>query len=119
MGRSNAALSDSPQDEGENRLYEEDQDMTDPMDETRDGSAQAGGMGSRFGRIGRFIVQNPMRTVQLAFFSLIAIVILQNLETTSIDVLFWSITALPKLVLIFLSMLIGAAAWELARRLMR
>jgi uncharacterized integral membrane protein len=55
--------------------------------------------------------------VQVAFFTLVAIIILQNLETTSIDVLFWSIAALPKLVLIFLSMIVGALAWELARRL--
>ena len=52
-----------------------------------------------------------------AFYLLIVIIILQNLETTSIDVLFWTVTALPKLVLIFLSMLIGAVAWELARRM--
>jgi len=50
--------------------------------------------------------------------SIIAIIVLQNLESTSIDVLFWSITSMPKLVLIFLSMIIGASAWELARRLL-
>jgi hypothetical protein len=32
-------------------------------------------------------------------------------------VLFWSVSTLPKLVLICLSMLIGAAMWELLRRL--
>jgi hypothetical protein len=30
--------------------------------------------------------------------------------------LFWSFAALPKLVLIFVSMVVGAAAWELVRR---
>jgi uncharacterized integral membrane protein len=49
----------------------------------------------------------------------LAIIILQNVESTSIDVLFWSVPALPKLVLIFVSMFVGAAAWELTRRWMR
>jgi uncharacterized integral membrane protein len=86
--------------------------MTDQSDE-----AKAGGFGARLRGIGRSIVQNPLRSVQVAFFTLVAIIILQNLETTSIDVLFWSIAALPKLVLIFFSMIVGALAWELARRL--
>jgi uncharacterized integral membrane protein len=93
--------------------------MTDQSDEVQIGSAKAGGFGARLRGIGRFIVQNPIRAVQVIFFTLIAIIILQNLETTSIDVLFWSIAALPKLVLIFLSMIVGALAWELARRLKR
>ena len=91
--------------------------MTDQPDETQDGSAKAGGFGARLRRIGQFVVQNPLKAVQFVFFALVAIIILQNLETTSIDILFWSIAALPKLVLIFLSMLIGAVAWALIRRL--
>jgi uncharacterized integral membrane protein len=86
--------------------------MTDQSDE-----AKVGGFGARLRKIGGSIVQNPIRTVQIVFFTLVAIIILQNLETTSIDVLFWSFAALPKLVLIFLSMIVGALAWELARRL--
>jgi uncharacterized integral membrane protein len=93
--------------------------MTDQSDETQAGSAKAGGFGSRFRQIGQFIVRNPIGAAQFVFFALVAIVILQNLESTSIDVLFWSIAALPKLVLIFLSMVVGAIAWELARRLKR
>ena len=92
--------------------------MTDPLNDAQAESANTNGSGSKFRRIAQFIVQNPIRTAQLVFFSLIAIVILQNLESTSIDVLFWSIAAFPKLVLIFLSMVVGAAAWEIARRLM-
>ena len=65
------------------------------------------------------MIRNPYRTAQVVFFSLVAIVILQNLETTSIDVLFWSFASLPKLVLIFVSMVVGAVAWELVRRLKR
>jgi uncharacterized integral membrane protein len=91
--------------------------MTDPSSENQTGSTEDGGSSSRFRKAGEFIVQNPIRAAQLAFYLLIVIIILQNLETTSIDVLFWTVTALPKLVLIFLSMLIGAVAWELARRL--
>lgn len=90
--------------------------MTDQSDEARYGSAKTGGFGARLRRIGRFIARDPLRAVQVVFFALVAIVILQNLETTSIDILFWSIAALPKLVLIFLSIIIGAVAWELVRR---
>ena len=93
--------------------------MSDQSDETRTESAKAGGFGAKLRGLGRSIGQNPVRTVQIVFFALIAIIVLQNLETTSIDVLFWSIAALPKLVLIFLSMIVGAVAWELARRLKR
>jgi uncharacterized integral membrane protein len=77
----------------------------------------AGSSGSTFRRGVAFVVRRPARTVQIIFFSLVAIIILQNLEPTSIDVLFWSVSTLPKLVLICFSMLIGAAAWELLRRL--
>jgi len=93
--------------------------MTDPSDETPTGSAKPSGFGSKLRRIGQSIVQNPLRTVQIVFFTLVAIIVLQNLETTSIDVLFWTIAALPKLVLIFLAMIVGAIAWELARRIKR
>jgi uncharacterized integral membrane protein len=71
---------------------------------------------SAFGRGVAFAVRHPIGIVQFVFFSLVAIIILQNLESTSIDVLFWSVSTLPKLVLICLSMLIGAAAWEFLRR---
>ena len=93
--------------------------MTDQLDEAQARSANTRGFGSKVRRIGRSIVRNPYRTVQVVFFSLVAIIILQNLESTSIDVLFWSFAALPKLVLIFVSMVVGAVAWELARRLKR
>ena len=86
---------------------------------THSGSTEAGSSASGFGRIVRFVVQKPMRTAQIVFFLLVAIIVLQNLESTSIDVLFWTIAAMPKLVLIFLSMIVGAVAWEMARRLLR
>jgi uncharacterized integral membrane protein len=72
--------------------------------------------GSVFGRGVAFVVRHPIGIVQFVFFSLVVIIILQNLEPTSIDVLFWSVSTVPKLVLICFSMLIGAATWELLRR---
>lgn len=47
---------------------------------------------------------------------LVTVVVLQNLEHTQVDVLFWSFLAVPKLVLILVSMGVGAAGWEIARR---
>lgn len=93
--------------------------MSDQPDETQAGSAKAGGFGAKLRGLGRSIVKDPLRAAQVVFFALVAIIILQNLETTSIDVLFWSFAALPKLVLIFLSMIVGALVWELLRRLKR
>ena len=93
--------------------------MTQPLNESKTESPKANGIGSKFRRAAQFSIQNPIRTNQFVFFSLVAIIILQNFETTSIDVLFWSITSLPLLVLIFLSMVVGAVAWELLRRLKR
>ena len=63
----------------------------------------------------RFGARHRARIFQLFLFAIIAIVVAQNLESTSVDVLFWSITS-PKLVLIVISMLVGAAIWEIVRR---
>lgn len=93
--------------------------MSERASEPGAGSKNAGGFASRVLRIGGSIVQNPYRSFQVAFFALVAIIILQNLESTSIDVLFWSVADLPKLILIFVSMIVGAVAWELIRRLTR
>lgn len=82
-------------------------------------SDEASGPGSAVGRILGFLARHPGGVVQALLFSLVAIITLQNVESTSIDVLFWSVPAFPKLVLIFVSMLAGAAAWELARRWIR
>ena len=82
-------------------------------------SNEAARPASALGRAVRFGIRHPVGVAQAVFFALVAIVILQNLESTSIDVLFWSFPAFPKIVLIFLSMLVGAALWELVRRLLR
>jgi len=72
--------------------------------------------GSTFGKIARFVALHPIGIAQAVFVALIFIIILQNIEPTSFNVLFWSIPTFPKLVLIFVSMLVGAAIWELGRR---
>ena len=66
----------------------------------------------------RFIGRHPAGVVQGLFVALLAIVVLQNLEATSIDILFWSVPELPKLVVILLAMLAGGLLWEIARRLL-
>ena len=47
---------------------------------------------------------------------LVAVIVLQNVEPIEIDLLFWSVARVPKLVLILVSMLVGALIWEVARR---
>lgn len=82
-------------------------------------STQARGTASKASGLLQFVQRHPKRILQAVFFSLLAIIILQNLEPTSIDVLFWSFAGLPKLVLILVSMLIGAVAWEFGSRWFR
>jgi len=82
-------------------------------------SSEGGAPASKLGRAFRFVRRHPARILQVVFFSLLAIIVLQNVEPTSIDVLFWSFAGLPKLVLILLSMAVGAAAWALASRWLR
>jgi uncharacterized integral membrane protein len=46
---------------------------------------------------------------------LLLIVVLQNLEPTRVDVFFWSLPAVPKLVLIIVSAVLGAILYAAAR----
>jgi uncharacterized integral membrane protein len=62
------------------------------------------------------VAAHPLGVLQTVFFGLVAVVVLQNLEPTSFDVLFWSIPGLPKLVLVLVAMAIGGLIWEIARR---
>jgi len=87
--------------------------------ETRAAQAPKGGEakhGSAFARSMRFVARHPTGVIQGVFIALLAIVVLQNLEPTSIDLLFWSVPSLPKLVLILVAMLAGGVLWEIARR---
>ena len=69
-------------------------------------------------RLASFVGRHPAGVVQGFFVALLAVVVLQNLEPTSIDVLFWSVPDLPKLVVILLAMLAGGLLWEIARRIL-
>ncbi len=66
--------------------------------------------------VGRYVAAHPLGVLQTIFFGLVAVVVLQNLEPTSLDVLFWSIPVLPKLVLVVVAMAIGGLIWEVLRR---
>ena|SRR5699024_4733754 len=65
---------------------------------------------------GGWLRKHPMGAAQIVLVILLAIIVLQNLEPTSIDVLFWTIAWLPKLVVILISMVFGAVVWEWIRR---
>ncbi|WP_101675024.1 hypothetical protein [Alloalcanivorax mobilis] len=65
---------------------------------------------------GGWLRRHPLGTVQILLLILLAIIVLQNLEPTSIDVLFWTVARLPKLMIIVISMVLGALTWELIRR---
>jgi uncharacterized integral membrane protein len=66
----------------------------------------------------RFLRHHPIGVLQGVFLFLVLVVVLQNLEPTPLDVLFWSIASVPKLVLIFGAMLVGGVLWEFLRRLL-
>ncbi|MGB2058231.1 hypothetical protein [Alcanivorax sp.] len=65
---------------------------------------------------GRWLVTHPVGALQILAVLLLAIVVLQNLEPTSIDILFWTLVDIPKLLLLLASMLAGGLIWELLRR---
>lgn len=62
-----------------------------------------------------FVVGHLGATFRSIAVLIIAIVVLQNIESTSIDVLFWSISDSPKIIVILVSMLFGGVLWELYR----
>ena len=65
---------------------------------------------------GRWLVAHPIGALQILAVILVAIIVLQNLEPTSIDILFWTLVDIPKLLLLLASMLAGGLIWELLRR---
>lgn len=85
---------------------------TDPYDNTPKRSAI-----SRAARgSGGWLRRHPMGALQIVLIILLAIVVMQNLEPTSINVLFWTVAQLPKLVIILISMVLGALVWEWIRQ---
>jgi uncharacterized integral membrane protein len=63
-----------------------------------------------------FLARHPIGVAQVLFVALVTTVVLQNLEPTDLDVLFWSIPGLPKLAMLLVAMAAGALVWEIARR---
>lgn len=59
---------------------------------------------------------HPWGALQILLLLILVVVIAQNLEPTSIDLLFWTVARLPKLLVILISMVIGALIWEAIRR---
>jgi uncharacterized integral membrane protein len=87
-----------------------------PNDPSDEGSA--GRTPSRFARVVRFLASHPVGVVQSLILALIIVVVLQNLEPTSLDFLFWSIPEVPKLAVLIFAMFVGGALWEIIRRLL-
>lgn len=67
----------------------------------------------------RYVEQHWRMLLRITTALLIVIVVLQNVESTSIDLLFWSVPGVPKVVLLLVAMAVGAAVWELGRRIAR
>lgn len=65
---------------------------------------------------GRWLMTHPIGVLQILAVIVVAIIVLQNLEPTSIDILFWTLLDIPKLLLLLASMLAGGLIWELLRR---
>jgi len=70
--------------------------------------------GSR--KSGQWLINHPVGAIQLLGLILLVIIVAQNLEPTSIDILFWTLVDIPKLLLLLISMAIGALVWELLKR---
>lgn len=81
-------------------------------------ATKASGGGSVAAGAWRFLRRHPLGVLESLFLLLVLVVVLQNLEPTQFDVLFWSIASVPKLVLIFAAMLVGGLLWEILRRLL-
>ena len=79
---------------------------------TRQSSALA--RGSK--KSGQWLISHPIGALQLIGLILLIIIVAQNLEPTSIDILFWTLVDIPKLLLLLISMVTGALVWEVAKR---
>lgn len=74
---------------------------------------------SRSKRAGQWFLAHPVGTIQLLLLVLLLVIIGQNMEPTDIDVLLWTWEGIPKLILLLMSMVVGAAGWEALRQLFR
>ena len=83
------------------------------------GNAGGAGRGSLVGSSLEFAARRPGTAALIVAALLLAVIVLQNIEPIEIDLLFWSVARVPKLVLILVSMLIGGLIWEVVRRRLR
>lgn len=90
--------------------------MSDPLEERRTGPESAPGWWSRTAALSWRHRGRLLRGFALL---LVIIVVLQNVEPTTIDILFWSIARVPKLILILASMGLGILFWEVGRHAWR
>ena len=67
-------------------------------------------------RTGRWLASHPLAALQLLLLLLITIIALQNLESTHLNILFWTVMEVPKLFMLLISMLLGGLIWEGIRR---
>ncbi len=74
-------------------------------------------MSDYFRRFSSFVMDHRAPLRRGALLALMLVVILQNLEPTKIDFLFWSLPDVPKLVVILTAMALGAVVWEMGLRL--
>jgi len=81
--------------------------------------ARGDGAPSLLTRAGRFVAAHPAGIGHTLLLVLVAVVVLQNLEPTSIDFLFWTVAEIPKLVILLLAMVVGGVLWEVIRRRLR
>ncbi|MEQ3723403.1 hypothetical protein [Alcanivorax sp.] len=85
-----------------------------------DKTAKKPSLVARGGRkTGHWLMTHPMGALQILLVIMAITVVFQNLEPTSIDILFWTLMDIPKLVLLMVSMLFGALVWETLRRVLR
>jgi uncharacterized integral membrane protein len=69
-------------------------------------------------RSGRFLWRHRLPATWTLVLLLLLTIVLQNVEPTTLDLFFWSLPDVPKLVLILISMALGAGLWEAARRVL-
>ena len=98
-----------------------DQALTGSADEDEASiqPAQAAPGPSKKARMARFMWRHPWGVVRTLFAILVLIFIAQNSEPVDVDLLFWTLVQVPKLLFILASMFLGAVSWELLRRLFR
>lgn len=66
-----------------------------------------------------FLRSHPAGVAWAVALLLLLVVILQNVEPMRIDLLFWSLPQVPKLVLILVAMAVGAGLMESGRLVLR